>query len=180
MVGVSFHAGVQTDNVYFKALRAFPFFLIALYYGKAMLDAIRRYAGLLRPVALVIYTAAQFLLPGRDGTAYVLIAPFISIVSICLIFAICFRVEHTAPVRWMAAVGRSTLLIYLLHGIIIFYSYHLLEALSIARSDLFGLLITGVVAVLAIAIGRFVLKFLDPWTLAAPWLGQTNKRAQPA
>lgn len=168
-IAVGFAFGPMTDLVYAKAARALPFFLFAILYHSQIKDFIGRYSGFW-PVAGAWYFLGCLLALKLPVAGYVLLAPLVSVGGILAVFLFFSHYPKSTLTRVFGYAGTASLMIYLLHGVVIFHLRKLLELLSVERTNLMGLLLVPFIAITCILLGRHVLRPLAPWLLEAPWL----------
>lgn len=170
-IGASFAFEPASDNVYVKAVMALPFFLFAIFYHSEVKAFIVRYSGFW-PAAALWYFLGCLLALKLPTVGYILLAPWVSAGGILAVFLFFSNFPNSALTRICGYAGTALLMIYLLHGVVIYHLRKLLESMGVERTNLVGLLLVPLIAVTCVLFGRYVLKPITPWLFEAPWLSR--------
>lgn len=160
-----------------KVLRALPFFLIALRFGPAILAFVRAQAG--RWVLLLGGFAGLAVLTvgtGLDRIGPVTLA--VGLLGIVAVMATARTFPATAPVRFLAHVGRNSFYVYTMHRGVITVLMVGMVTLEVPQSLLTDLACIALAVIAPLMVGRWVVRPYLPMLERAPWAGEGRMKGR--
>lgn len=159
-----------------RIVRLFPFFWIALIAFPVIREGVERYYRAW-PLVLGAFFFASWLVYDSPLIDQGWLTFTITLVGIAGTLGFARQISTFRWSRVLTVVGASTLYIYVMHKIVLFYLDHVLHTLGIGESLGLALLKTLVVVAICTIAGRALAKLpLTAWLFRAPWLTTSAPR----
>ncbi len=154
---------------YLKVLRLLPAFIIAVWYGRQIIDISKKSSSTWFFFALLYFSMAY----GVYYSDLAKIGPVTAVVSACGIFfilTVCYQYRDSPAMHLMAAIGERSIYVFLMHRIILSYvnegaTYFGVEQYWFVRASALILAIA-----IPATIGMYIVDKFMPWLVSAPWI----------
>ncbi len=159
-------------------MRLFPFFFIAMTYSKQILGFVPKIAKY-GPLGFVAFMAIAIFVYDSIYAGWGVVTFLLSVLGIASVLSICALLQDTKIGRVIAWVGQGSLFVYVMHRIVLAYSFFVLKALGIEGHVMINIALSFIVIAITVFLGKYILQPRLPLLFNPPWLEKRNKVVSP-
>lgn len=161
----------EWDNPPFeiKIFRLMPVFIIAIYYGKIIVDFTKRYSQLW-PAAAAIFAPSAYCIYNFGYSSNGLLTALVSSLGIFATLAACRRYETSFIMEKLSILGERSMYVFLMHRIVLSYFTEVLQIFNLNIGLYVQFVIFFFAVVIPATIGKKLVDNYLPWLVKAPWI----------